>query len=284
MRFISYAIGNEEGVGIKSGDGYRGLPAADLGGDLQSFLGRQTGLVDLGKILDAAPELAMSEVTLLPPVVRPGKILCIGLNYRAHAAESSFEVPTYPTVFARFANGTVAHGAPLVRPNASNLFDYECELAVVIGTGGRHLAKEEALNHVAGYSVFNDGSVRDFQMKSPQWTMGKAFDETGAFGPELVTPEELPDGCRGLRIRTILNGEVLQDANTEDMIFDVATLVSTLSEVMTLTPGDVIVTGTPDGVGALRNPQIWLKPGDECTIEIERIGSLTNPVVQEGTR
>ena len=284
MRFISYSVGNEECVGIKSGEGYRGLPIAEAGGDLQSFLGQESGLTDLAKALEAAPEFVMSEVTLLPPVVRPGKVLCIGLNYSAHSAESGFEEPTYPTVFARFANGMVAHGEPLVRPNASDMFDYECELAVVVGTGGRHLSKAQALEHVAGYSAFNDGSVRDFQMRAPQWTMGKAFDQTGAFGPELVTPEELPEGCRGLRIRTILNGEVLQDGNTKDMIFDVATLVSTLSEVMTLEPGDVIVTGTPEGVGALRNPPVWLKPGDECTIEIEQIGSLTNPVVQEAQR
>jgi len=282
MRFISYVRGTDEGVGLKDGDGYRGRPVAELGGDLQSFLARATGLSELAATLADAPRFDRGEVTLLPPVTRPAKILCIGLNYAAHSAESGFEVPTYPTVFARFGTGTVAAGAPMVRPHASDLFDYECELAVVIGTGGRHIGLADALDHVAGYSVFNDGSVRDFQMRSPQWTMGKAFDDTGAFGPELVTPEELPEGCRGLRIRTILNGEVLQDANTADLIFDVATLVSTLSEAMTLEPGDVIVTGTPDGVGALRDPQIWLKPGDEVTIDIEQVGTLTNPVVQEG--
>jgi 2-keto-4-pentenoate hydratase/2-oxohepta-3-ene-1,7-dioic acid hydratase in catechol pathway len=207
--------------------------------------------------------------------------LCIGLNYRSHSEEVGFEVPTYPEVFARFANGLVADGAPLVRPNASTMLDYEAELAVVIGQGGRHIPESEALNHVAGYSLFNDGSVRDFQIRTKQWTMGKAFDATGGFGPELVTGEELPPGAAGLRIRTILNGEVLQDANTDQMIFSVPRLVSTLSEAITLTPGDVIVTGTPDGVGALRKPQVWLTPGDECVIEIEQIGRLTNPVVQE---
>lgn len=284
MRFISYAIEDGQGVGIKSEGGYRGLPAAELGGDLQSFLGEKPALADLAKLLQDAPEFALSEVTLLPPIPRPEKILCIGLNYRSHAAESGFDIPEYPAVFARFANGLVAHGAPMVRPNASGLFDYECELAVVIGKGGRHIAEHEALDHVAGYSVFNDGSIRDFQMKSQQWTMGKAFDATGAFGPELVTGDELPDGCRGLRIRTILNGEVLQDSNTADMIFDVPRLIAVLSEAMTLAPGDVIVTGTPNGIGAFRDPQVWLRPGDECTIEIERLGTLTNPVVQEPAR
>jgi acylpyruvate hydrolase len=169
----------------------------------------------------------------------------------------------------------------MVRPNVSDLLDYECELAVVIGKGGRHISRDDALDHVAGYALFNDGSVRDFQIKSQQWTMGKSFDGTGAFGPELVTREELPAGCDGLRIRTILNGDVMQEANISEMIFGVAELVATLSEAMTLDPGDVIVTGTPDGVGALRQPQVWMEPGDVCTIEIEQLGTLTNPVVQE---
>ncbi|MFG1926917.1 fumarylacetoacetate hydrolase family protein [Cryptosporangium sp. NPDC048952] len=276
MRFISYASGTDEGVAIKSPEGYRGRPVAELGGDLKSHL---MDLPGLAKNLDDAPLLA--DFRYLPPIQRPDKILCIGLNYAAHSAESGFEVPGYPTVFARFANSLVGHGAPLVRPNASDLLDYECELAVVIGAGGRHIDEADALAHVAGYSLFNDGSVRDFQMKSPQWTMGKTFDDTGAFGPELVTPDELPVGCTGLGIRTVLNGDVLQQANTADLIFGVANLVATLSEAMTLEPGDVIVTGTPDGVGALRDPQIWMKPGDECRIEIDRIGALVNPVVQE---
>lgn len=284
MRFISYTADGEEGVAVKSEGGYRGLPVAKLGGDLQDFLSDASALADLAQTLAGAPELALSEVSLLPPVARPRKILCIGLNYAEHSAESGFEVPSYPTVFARFANSLVAHGAPMVRPNASELLDYECELAAVIGKGGRHIEEDKALDHVAGYSIFNDGSVRDFQMKSPQWTMGKTFDGTGAFGPELVTPEELPEGCRGLGIRTILNGEVMQEANTEDLIFGVARLVAILSEAMTLSPGDVLVTGTPGGVGALREPQVWLKPGDECTIEIDQIGSLTNSIVQEPAR
>jgi 2-keto-4-pentenoate hydratase/2-oxohepta-3-ene-1,7-dioic acid hydratase in catechol pathway len=281
MRFITYRAGNDEGVAIKSRAGYRGLPISRLGGDLQSFLHDDTALANLADKLAGAPEFTLSDVTLLPPIPRPGKILCIGLNYRDHSQESGFEVPTYPAVFARFANSLIAHGDPMIRPNASNLLDYECELAVVIGKGGRHLEEQDALAHVAGYSVFNDGSVRDFQIKSQQWTMGKVFDATGAFGPELVTRDELPPGCSGLRIKTILNGAVLQDANTKDLIFNVAKLVAILSEAMTLAPGDVIVTGTPGGVGALRKPQIWMKPGDQCTIEIEQVGSLTNSVAQE---
>ncbi|MFD4640829.1 fumarylacetoacetate hydrolase family protein [Lentzea sp. NPDC058436] len=281
MRFISYTNGSEEGIAIRSEGGYRGLLVSALGGDLPHFLRDDDALGELAETLGSAPEFALSDVRLLPPVVRPGKILCIGLNYRDHSAESGFEPPSYPAVFARFANSLVAHGEPLVRPDASDLLDYECELAVIIGKGGRHLREDEALGAVAGYSLFNDGSVRDFQIRSDQWTMGKTFDRTGAFGPELVTRDELPEGARGLRIRTVLNGQTMQEADTADMIFGVARLVEILSEAMTLDPGDVIVTGTPGGVGALRTPQVWLRPGDECTIEIERIGSLTNTVVQE---
>lgn len=281
MRFITYSVQGQEGVGIKSDNGYRGLSTFELGGDLMSFVGSTAGLADLAATLATAPEFSLDEVTLLPPIPRPKKTLCIGLNYKPHAEEGGFEIPSYPAVFPRFANCLVAAGAPLIRPHASQLLDYEAEMAVVIGKGGRHITEADALDHVAGYSLFNDGSVRDFQMRSPQWTMGKVFDGTGAFGPELVTPEELPPGGIGLQIRCILNGEVLQDANTSEMIFTVAKLIEILSEAMTMEPGDVIITGTPDGVGALRKPQIWLKPGDECTIEIEKIGTLTNPIAQE---
>jgi acylpyruvate hydrolase len=281
LRFITYTVGDQEGIAIKSDGGYRGLSTAQLGGDLRSFLYEDSALSSLAEKLSAAPEIALADIDVLPPIVRPGKILCIGLNYAAHSQESGFETPTYPAVFARFANSLIGDGDPIVRPNVSDLLDYECELAVVIGKGGRHISEEHALDHVAGYSLFNDGSVRDFQIKSQQWTMGKSFDGTGAFGPELVTRDELPPGCAGLRIRTLLNDEVMQEANISELIFDVAELVATLSEAMTLDPGDVIVTGTPDGVGALRKPQVWMKPGDVCTIEIEQIGTLTNPVVQE---
>ncbi|MBL4802190.1 MAG: fumarylacetoacetate hydrolase family protein [Emcibacter sp.] len=228
-----------------------------------------------------APKVALKTVDLLPPIPTPDKIICIGLNYREHSEESGFEVPTYPAVFARFASSLVADGDALIRPNASDLLDYEGELVAVIGKGGRHISKEDALDHVAGYSIFNESSVRDYQIKTQQWTIGKAFDGTGAFGPELVTSDELPPGCKGLSLTTRLNDEVVQKASIDDLIFDVAELVSILSEVMTLAPGDVIVTGTPSGVGALRKPPLWLKPGDVCTVEIDSIGKLTNSVQQE---
>tara|TARA_R100000935_G_C2840985_1_gene170969 strand:+ start:8015 stop:8869 length:855 start_codon:yes stop_codon:yes gene_type:complete len=281
MRFITFSSDKGQGVAIRAGDFYHGCTVAELGRDLKAALQSPDAVQDLARDLSMSPKISLDEVELLPPIPAPDKIICIGLNYRDHAEESGFEIPAYPTVFSRYANSLVAHGAPLVRPNASDMLDYEAELAVIIGKSGRHISKDKALEHVAGYSVFNDGSVRDFQMKSPQWTMGKTFDATGGFGPELVTPEELPEGCNGLKLTMQVNGEVLQSASTNDFIFDVATLISTLSEAMTLTPGDVIVTGTPGGVGALRKPPIWLKPGDECVVEIEKIGKLVNPVIQE---
>jgi len=221
----------------------------------------------------------IAEAPLLPPLANPSKIICIGLNYGDHARETGVAVPDYPTVFARFSSSLIGHGSPIIRPRASNQLDFEGELAAVIGRAGRDIAPDHALDHVAGYSVFNDASVRDFQRRTSQWTMGKNFDATGAFGPSFVPASVLPPGCRGLRIRTILNGVVVQDANTTDMIFDVATLVSMISQVMTLNVGDVIVTGTPSGVGAARTPPLWMKPGDVCEVEVEGIGLLRNPII-----
>jgi 2-keto-4-pentenoate hydratase/2-oxohepta-3-ene-1,7-dioic acid hydratase in catechol pathway len=208
-------------------------------------------------------------------------MICVGLNYRLHAAEGGFDLPTYPTLFVRFPTSFVGHNVPLVRPHASNQFDYECELALVIGKAGRHIPVADALNYVAGYSAFNDGSLRDYQFKAPQWTPGKNFDSTGSFGPVFVTSDELPPGGKDLKIETRVNGTVLQSSHTGDMVFDVPSLISIISEVMTLEPGDVISTGTPSGVGVSRKPQIFLKPGDVCEVTVEGIGTLSNPVMQE---
>jgi 2-keto-4-pentenoate hydratase/2-oxohepta-3-ene-1,7-dioic acid hydratase in catechol pathway len=236
--------------------------------------------VDLA--LDAAShpaeaEVALSDVKLLAPVPRPGKIICIGLNYRAHAEEGGNPIPDYPAVFLRVTTSMIGPGDDMIYPACSEKLDYEAELAVVIGKRATNVGAN-ALDHVAGYSCFNDGSVRDYQRKSTQWTMGKNFDGTGAFGPELVTPDELPAGASGLRIVARLNGEIMQDSNTGDMIFDVATLIAILSEAMTLEPGDVIATGTPSGVGYARTPPVFLRPGDVSQIEIEGIGILANTV------
>ena len=224
-----------------------------------------------------------ADARLMVPIPRPPKILCIGLNYRHHAEETGMAIPDYPIIFTRYPTSLTAHDAPLLRPAASHQLDYEAELVAVIGTAGRHIAKERALDHVAGYSICNEGSVRDFQFKSSQWAMGKNFDRSGSFGPEIVTADELPPGAVGLYVRSRLNGEALQDGNTDDLIFDVATLVSEISEVMTLEPGDVIITGTPYGVGFVRKPPLFMKAGDICEIEIEGIGILRNSVVDEAS-
>ena len=216
-------------------------------------------------------------MTLLAPVPRPGKVICIGLNYRAHAVEGGNPIPDYPAVFLRGATSLVGPQAEMILPTCSDKFDYEAELAIIIGKTATNVGAD-ALDYVAGYACFNDGSVRDYQRKSSQWTMGKNFDRTGGFGPELVTPDELPAGASGLRIVSRLNGQVMQDGNTDDMIFGTAALVATLSEAMTLEPGDVIATGTPAGVGYARKPPVFLRAGDRIEVEIERIGILTNVV------
>jgi 2-keto-4-pentenoate hydratase/2-oxohepta-3-ene-1,7-dioic acid hydratase in catechol pathway len=184
-------------------------------------------------------------------------------------------------VFVRFNSTLIGHRAPLLRPRESVQLDYEVELVAVIGRAGRRISRQSALSHVIGYSVFNDASVRDYQKRTPQWTVGKNFDGTGAFGPCLVTYDEVPGGGKGLRVKTRLNGQIMQDASTSDMIFDVATLISLLSEACTLEPGDLLVTGTPSGVGFTRKPPVFMKAGDVCEVEIEGVGTLVNPVVDD---
>ncbi len=227
-------------------------------------------------------EIDLNAVALQPLIVVPPKIFCIGLNYLDHAAESPYkDTPTYPAVFPRYATSLIAHGQPIIRPQLSEQLDFEGELVAIVGKGGRHIKQRDALQHVAGYSIFNEGSIRDYQFKSPQWTIGKNFDNTGAFGPVLVTADELPDGGHGLEIKTRLNGVVMQSGNTADLIFPVAELISTLSEAITLQPGDVIVTGTPAGIGWARKPPVFMKDGDICEVEIDGIGILRNPVRDE---
>jgi 2-keto-4-pentenoate hydratase/2-oxohepta-3-ene-1,7-dioic acid hydratase in catechol pathway len=249
-------------------------------GSLMDLLRRGEGLGPAGQGVLAGPALDLTAVELLPPLPVPGKILCIGMNYAEHAAEIGAELPACPEVFVRFPTSLVGHGAPILRPPASDQLDYEGELAAVIGRPGRAIPRDQALAYIAGYSIFNDASIRDVQFRTRQWTLGKNFDATGAFGPVLVTADELPDGARGLRLRTRLNGEVLQDASTSRLIFDVAALVALLSEGMTLEPGDLIVTGTPSGVGFTREPPVFMRPGDVCEVELDGIGVLRNPVRQ----
>ena len=228
-----------------------------------------------------APEIDVTETAFAPPVPQVGKIICVGLNYADHAAESPYDKPNYPIFFLRVDTSLIGHNEPLIRPRVSEHFDYEAEYVAVIGKGGRAIAEDAALDHVAAYSVFNDGSIRDYQFKGPQWTLGKNFDGTGAFGPYLVTPDEIPTGAVGLDIKTLLNGQVMQSANTDDLLFPLPELIARVSEAMTLRPGDIIVTGTPAGVGFARKPPVFMKHGDVCEIVVEGIGTLRNPVRDE---
>jgi acylpyruvate hydrolase len=221
-------------------------------------------------------------VTLLPAVPSPQKIICIGVNYADHAAETGQAPPPYPTVFAKFANTLAASGDPIVLPSASAMPDYEGELAVVIGRPGRQITEHDALDYVAGYTAFNDVSARDFQGHTSQWTMGKSPDTFGPLGLALVTADEIPDPQK-LELRTMVNGEVLQQASTADMVFTVRQLIAYLSQTMTLLPGDVIATGTPSGIGAARTPPRFLRPGDTVVISIDGVTGLTNPVVGEAS-
>ena len=283
MRFFAFTKDGVPGLAVQTEKGYSGLLSEDAAypGDLDDIL-RRGQTAKAAKALAAGDVIDAEAVTPALPFSRAGKILCVGLNYADHAAETDWEAPPYPTVFVRFNDLLVPHEADLVCPSSSVEFDYEGELVAVIGKRGRGISKDQALEHVAGYTLFNDGSIRDYQKATPQWTLGKNFDATGSMGPEFVTADELPAGASGLRITTRLNGEIVQDGNTEQLIFDVATLIEKLSAVMTLEVGDLIVTGTPAGVGMARVPPLWMKPGDLCEVEVESVGLLRNRVVAEG--
>ncbi len=241
----------------------------------ESGMERARALAKTGRVLDEPA------ISYLPPLTAPSKIICVGINYWDHAQENKLETPAHPTFFARFTSSLIGHQQPILRPMVSEQLDYEGELAVIIGKPGKHIVKERALEHVAGYSIFNDASVRDYQSRGRQWTLGKNFDATGPFGPDFVTADELPAGGKGLRLTTRLNGASVQSSNTDKLIFDVATLIASLSEAMTLETGDVIVTGTPGGIGFFRDPKLFMKQGDICEIEIEGIGTLRNPIENE---
>ncbi len=278
MRYVSFVHENQAVLGIRDGGKIHIIGNESL----DSLLAKGVDLVEYGRNQPRITSLDDYQVTeFLPPLSRPPKIFCVGLNYADHTKESAFEQPDYPTIFPRYHTSLVAHGRPIIRPQASDSLDFEGEMAVILTGGGRHIAKDQALQWVAGYSIFNDGSVREYQFKSPQWTIGKNFDGTGGFGPELVTADEIPPGGRGLKLETRLNNVVVQSASTDDMLFDVATLISVLSEAISLEAGDVIVTGTPSGIGWARNPRLLMREGDVCEVSIAQIGTLRNPIEDE---
>lgn len=285
MRFVSYETAGGRGLAVRTGSNtYRGMLETDKAypGSLDELLKLGGDSLNLAAAaLAKSEEIELAEIRYLPPLQEPGKILCVGLNYHDHAEETHSAVGDYPVIFGRFPSSLIGHRQALIAPRVSSAFDFEAELVAVIGVRGRHIPAETALSHVAGYSIFNDASVRDYQFKTHQWTIGKNFDGTGAFGPEFVTADEVSAGAKGLGIRCLLNGETVQEANTSQMIFDVQRLIAIISEAMTLDPGDIIVTGTPGGIGATRNPPLWMKPGDHCSVEIDGIGVLENRVVAE---
>jgi acylpyruvate hydrolase len=286
MRLSSYQGGEAPSWGVLTGAGV--VDHAHLGGALPATLaGFAAACGDdptlaatvLGRAQAAAAmAVAPDSLRLLPCIPRPGKIVCLGVNYVDHAKEGGNTVADYPALFLRCATSLLAHGAPLRLPAVSDKLDYEAELAVVIGRSTRDVAEADALGAVFGYACFNDATLRDYQRRTTQWTIGKNFDATGGFGPCLVTADELPPGCVGLHIESRLNGQVMQSANTRDMVFGVGRTLALLSQCMTLEPGDVVVMGTPAGVGYARTPPVWMKPGDVIEVEIEGVGVLRNEV------
>ena len=279
MRLARVTKDGKIGLAAKIGDKVTFKSGADLA-DLDAHIA--AGALSVAGAQAASGD-AVDEASLkfLPPVVRPPKIVCMGLNYRDHAEESGLGIPEFPVLFARFSSSLIGHRAPIILPKVSSQLDWEAELAVVLSKGGKNIPKASALDHVAGYAAFNDASIRDYQLRTPQWTAGKNFDDTGAFCPWLVTPDELPAGAAGLKIECRVNGVVKQSSNTENLIFNVAGTIALLSTFMTMEVGDVLVMGTPGGVGVARKPPEFMKAGDVCEVEIEGIGLLTNPIVAE---
>lgn len=287
MRLLAFEKDGKQRMGVESGDQIIDLSIAapKVPGDLTGIIeGGDKTLADIKAAIESAGDdakLSADDITYLPPTTKAGKIICLGLNYADHAAEGGHDRPEYPSFFMRGNSSLVAHGAPILRPLVSEQLDYEAELVAIVGKRAKHVKQDDALDYIWGYSVFNEASIREYQRKTAQWTIGKNFDNTGGFGPVVVTADELPPGADGLRIQTRLNGEVLQDATTDMMLFNVKETVELLTECLTLEPGDLLVMGTPSGVGHARRPQLWMKAGDTCEIEIEKIGILRNPIEDE---
>lgn len=284
MKLTSY-IGKDgrESIGIVTGSNADPEGIIDLGtryGSLRELLADGEGLAYARSQADAAPSLAFADAQLLPVIPKPDKIFCVGVNFASHVKETGREMPPKPMIFLRFADSQVGANQPMLCPKVSDQFDYEGELAVVIGKRGRYIPEGKALDHVAGYSCYNDGSVRDWQRHSQQFSPGKNFPQTGAFGPWLITRDEVPD-VGAMSLKTRLNGREVQTATLDDLIFDVPALVAYCSSFITLEVGDVIICGTTGGVGAFHQPPLWMKEGDTVEVEISGIGVLRNGVAKE---
>lgn len=287
MKLMTFVKDGRTALGLVDGDSVVDIAAVDssLPEDMLSLIeAGPSALANLRSAATRAPASAKHAITGVKaalPIARPPKFVCVGLNYAEHAKEGGHGIPTYPSFFLRVTSSLIPAGASVVRPKCSVQLDYECELTIVIGKRGRHIPEAKALDHVFGYTLFNDVSVRDYQRKTSQWTAGKNFDATGPLGPHIVTADALPPGASGLRISTRVNGETMQDSNTSDMIFSAAHTIAILSEIMTLEPGDMIATGTPSGVAHARKPPAWMKAGDTVEVEVEKIGILRNLVEDE---
>lgn len=279
MKLASFRHNGKDTFGVVEGQTLVDLGGAGLGETLQQFLEQGHHLTPPAIAIDRA-RIALHDVQFLPVITKPEKILCVGINYATHVKETGREMPTYPMFFTRFADSQTGHGQAIVRPHASDKLDFEGELAVVIGRKARHVKAADALTYVAGYACYNDGSVRDWQKHTIQFIPGKNFPATGGFGPWLVTADEVGDPSQ-LELTTRLNGEVVQHTKTDDLIFPIQALIEYCSTFTALNPGDVIITGTTGGVGAFRTPPLWMKPGDVVDVEISRIGTLVNHIVQE---
>lgn len=285
MRLVAFKAQDGPRIGLVEGDKVIDLSEVDQNAprDIQTVIENE-GLGALAEIADRATEHHYTDLAALDvelPIKRAGKILCLGLNYMEHVNEGIFEKQPFPTIFMRSNTSMVAHGKPMIRPKASAQLDYEAELALVIGKTARHLTAGNALDVIAGYTCSNDGSVREYQRHTIQWTMGKNFDKTGPLGPVFVTPDELPKGAKGLKIECRLNGHTVQSSNTDMMMFPVVETLVYLTEGITLEPGDIVLMGTPSGVGHARKPPLWMKHGDVVEVEIEGVGLLSNPVEDE---
>lgn len=282
MRLVSYVTkDNTQSYGLVKGDTIRDAGAA-LGGkyaDLRAVLAADA-LADLAAAAATGATYALGDVTLLSPLPNPDKIICVGLNYMSHINETGREKPKHPSIFTRYPSSVIGHDVPLIRPKASHDFDYEGELAVIIGKAGRHISEADALDHVAGYSCFNDGSIRDYQIHTTQFWPGKSFDDTGSMGPWIVTADELPN-ITEQTLMTRLNGQEVQKAGLDDLAIGIPQIIAYVSTVTKLLPGDVIATGTPGGVGKFRTPRLYMKPGDRCEVEITGIGTLVNGIADE---
>lgn len=284
MKYLVGETSEGTSVFVVKGDEAVNITAlnAEIGSDLTALISNPALADSVSDQISEADTVPVDSITPALPVAAPGTIICMGLNYTDHIKEGGYDIPEYPALFMRGKNSIMAAGQPMVRPACSEQLDYEAELMLIVGRGGRHISEDDALDHVFGYTVFNDGSVRDYQRKTHQWTPGKNFDNTGAIGPFTVTPDDLPDGASGLKIESRVGDEILQSSNTANMIWDVRKVIATISEYTTLEPGDLIATGTPPGVGHAKKPNPrWLKPGETVEIEIEGIGICASPIIDE---